>query len=69
MEIFRMFIAYLQDERGLEDKELLHTSFYEQYGGWSRKQNMKLYKEIDNLWKNNKTSIYCKCKKPFSRYF
>ena len=62
LEILRMFIAYLQDERGFEDKELLHTSFNEQYGGWARKQNMKLYKEIDNLWKNKKASIYCQCK-------
>lgn len=50
MEILKMFIAYLQEERGIADKELLHTSFNEQYGGWSRKQNAQLYAEIDNLW-------------------
>lgn len=50
LEILKMFIAYLKEERGIEDKEILHTSFNEQFGGWSRKQNAKLYLEIDSLW-------------------
>ena len=51
LDILKMFIAYLQEKRGIEDKEILHTSFNEQFGGWSRKQNAKLYAEIDSLWK------------------
>ena len=49
-EILKMFIAYLQEERGIKDKEILHTSFNEAFGGWSRKQNAKLYAQIDSLW-------------------
>ena len=51
LHILKMFIAYLQEERGFEDKEILHTSFNDIFGGWSREQNMKLYAEIDSLWK------------------
>lgn len=50
LEILKMFIAYLQEERGFNDKEILHTSFNEQFGGWSRKKNAKIYAEIDSLW-------------------
>ena len=50
LEILKMFIAYLIVDRGVNDKNILHTSFNEQFGGWSRKQNEELYEEIDKLW-------------------
>ena len=50
LAILRMFIDYIKSEYNLNEK-LLHTSFNEEFGGWSRKKNSKLYMEIDNLWK------------------
>ena len=50
LEILKMFIAYLQEERDHWGKEILHTSFNEEFGGWSRRQNSGLFAEIDALW-------------------
>ena len=52
LEILKMFIAYLIVDRDFNDKSILHTSFNEQFGGWSRKQNEALYEEIDKFWDN-----------------
>lgn len=56
LEILKMFIAYLIVDRDFKDKRLLHTSFNEQFGGWSKKCNEALYEEIDNLWDNIETN-------------
>ena len=49
LEILRLFIIYLQEERGL-GKAILHTSVNEQFGNWSKTKNTKLFAEIDQLW-------------------
>lgn len=51
LEILKMFIKYLKEDRDFNDKSILNTSFNEEFGGWSRTQNIKLYAEIDELWK------------------
>ena len=51
LEILRMFIEYLEEDRGNGCKDILHTSFNEKYDRWSRRQNAGLYAEIDKLWK------------------
>ena len=30
--------------------DILHTSFNETFGGWSKEHNQELYKEIDRVW-------------------
>ena len=50
LAILQMFIDHIKRDRKYNES-LLHTSFNELYGGWSRKQNMKLFAEIDELWK------------------
>jgi len=54
LEILRMFIKYLEEDRGNGRKDILHTSFNETYGRWSRRQNARIYAEIDKLW-----NLYC----------
>lgn len=49
LEIIKMFAEYVKNERNF-NSNILHTSFNEEYGGWSREKNYKLYKEIDNVW-------------------
>ena len=49
LEILKMFISYLKEERIL-DKDALHTSFNEQFGIWSKAKNSKIFAEIDQLW-------------------
>ncbi len=51
LAILEIFADYVKSERNF-DSEILHTSFNEAYGGWSRNQNKELYKEIDRVWKN-----------------
>ena len=48
--ILKEFIEYVKNERKDKNSTILHTSYNEQYGGWSKKQNVKLYAEIDSLW-------------------
>lgn len=48
LAIVKLFIAYAK-KRGL-NKGILHTSFNEQFGGWSKKQNNELFIELDRLW-------------------
>lgn len=50
LAILKIFIDYIENDRNY-NRSILHTSFNESFGGWSRKQNTKLYKEIDKLWK------------------
>ena len=50
LEILRMFIDYLRVERKCSDKSVLHTSFNEAFGGWSREHNARIYADIDQLW-------------------
>lgn len=38
-----------KEERGY-GKAILHTSFNEQFGNWSKKKNAKIFAEIDRLW-------------------
>ena len=49
LAILKIFIDHVKQERNFSEK-LLHTSFNEEFGGWSSKQNAKLYAEIDKLW-------------------
>jgi len=49
LEILKMLIDYLKKEREL-DKDILHTSFNEQFGIWSKEKNSTLFAEIDRLW-------------------
>jgi hypothetical protein len=50
LSILKMFIEYIKTEKNYNE-DILHTSFNEEYGGWSRKKNKLLYYEIDDLWK------------------
>ena len=50
MAILKMFIDHVKRERNINE-DVLHTSFNEELGGWSRNDNRKLYAEIDKLWK------------------
>ncbi len=50
LAILKMFIDHVKRERNINE-DLLHTSFNEEFGGWSRNDNRKLYAEIDKLWK------------------
>jgi hypothetical protein len=58
LEIVRMFIQYLENDREVYEKELLHTSYNEQFGGWSRKNNTQIYEAIDKLWTMDWDLIY-----------
>lgn len=49
IEILRMFVAYLKVERQI-GKEVLHTSFNEKFGLWSKDMNTNIFMEIDQLW-------------------
>ena len=49
LEIIKIFIGYLKDERKLP-VDILFTSFNEKYGGWSIEKNLDLYEEFDKLW-------------------
>ena len=49
LKILKMFIAYLKEEREF-DKRILHTSYNEQFGKWSKEKNAKIFAEIDQLW-------------------
>jgi len=49
LEILKMFVSYLQEERGF-DNNILHTSFNEQFGNWSKRKNTRIFAEIDQLW-------------------
>ncbi len=51
LDILKMFAEYVKSQRNF-NADILHTSFNEEYGGWSRKQNEELYKEIDRIWKS-----------------
>lgn len=50
LAILKLFIEHVKRERNINEN-VLHTSFNEEFGGWSRNNNRKLYAEIDNLWK------------------
>lgn len=50
LAILKMFIDHVKRERNINE-DVLHTSFNEEFGGWSRNDNRKLYAEIDKLWK------------------
>ena len=50
LAILQIFVDYIKGERNFNEN-LLHTSFNEEFGGWTRKQNTELYCEIDKLWK------------------
>lgn len=49
LEILRIFVNYLQEEREL-DKDVLHTSFNEPFGLWCKAKNSTIFAEIDQLW-------------------
>ena len=49
LAILQIFVDYIKSERNFNEN-LLHTSFNEEFGGWSRKQNKELFSEIDSLW-------------------
>jgi hypothetical protein len=50
LAILKMFVDYIKNERNFNEN-LIHTSFNEEFGGWSRNQNIELFTEIDELWK------------------
>lgn len=49
LAILQIFVDYIKSERNFNEN-FLHTSFNEEFGGWSRKQNARLYSELDKLW-------------------
>lgn len=51
LAILKMFAEYVKSERNFK-ADILHTSFNEEFGGWSKKLNKNLYKEIDSIWKD-----------------
>lgn len=50
LAILEILIDYIKRERNY-NATILHTSFNEKYGGWSREQNADIFTEIDELWK------------------
>ena len=51
MEIIRMFLTYVKEEREADDS-ILYTSFNEEYGIWDKKKNKALFKEFHKIWKS-----------------
>ena len=49
LAILEMFAEYIKSERNF-NADILHTSFNETFGGWSKEHNQELYKEIDRVW-------------------
>ena len=50
LEILKIFVSYLQNQRKYNDKTILHISLNENFGLWSGENNVKLYTELDKLW-------------------
>ena len=48
--IITAFIIWYRETYGTINKELLHTSFNEQFGYWSREKNRKMYYYHDMMW-------------------
>lgn len=49
LAILEIFADYVKSERNF-NSNILHTSFNEEFGGWSREKNAKLFYEIDKIW-------------------
>ena len=49
LEIMRMFVEWYKSLYKV-NKQLLRTSFNEQYGKWHKDMNYKIFKKLDKLW-------------------